>query len=70
MNKNQWLKDYGKRIENLNYTIQECIMIGFADGKLDLEEVMKLFRGCIVEIKNLQNQVESLKESLRNTNEK
>ena len=71
MSDNQWLKDYGKRIEDLNYNITECVMAGSADGKLDLEEVMKLFRGTVVEIKNLQSQVDALKEALilRNKNE-
>jgi hypothetical protein len=61
---NQWLKNYGERVEKINYTIQECIMSGSADGKLDLEEVMELFRGQVGEIKNLQSQVDSLKEAL------
>jgi len=71
MSDNQWLKDYGKRVEDLNYNIQECIMSGSADGKLDLEEVMELFRGTVAEIKNLQSQVDALKEALiiRNKNE-
>jgi len=68
MNENQWLKDYGKRVEDMNYTIQECIMSGFTDGKLDLEEVMELFRGTVAEIKNLQSQVNALKEALINKN--
>ena len=62
---NQWLKDYGKRIENMNYTLNECIMRGSSDGgNLNLEEVLQLFRGSIAEIKALQLQVETLKESL------
>ena len=65
MSDNQWLKDYGKRVEDLNYNIQECIMSGSADGKLDLEEVMELFRGTIAEIKNLQAKVDALSEALR-----
>jgi len=64
MSDNQWLKDYGKRVEDMNYTIQECVMAGSADGKLNLEEVMELFRGCVGEIRNLQMQVDSLKEAL------
>jgi hypothetical protein len=65
MSDNQWLKDYGKRVEDLNYTVQECIMAGSADGKLDLEEVMQMFRGSITEIKRLQQQVNSLTDALR-----
>ena len=68
MSENQWLKDYGKRVEDLNYNIQECIMSGSADGKLDLEEVMELFRGTVAEIRNLQSQVDALKEALINKN--
>ena len=66
MSDNQWLKDYGKRIEDLNYSIQECIMVGSADGKLNLEEVMELFRGTIAEIKSLQNKIDALSDALRN----
>ncbi len=66
MNENQWLKDYGKRVEDMNYTIQECIMSGFTDGKLDLEEVMELFRGTVAEIRSLQAKVDALSEALRN----
>jgi len=69
MSNNQWLKDYGKRIEDLNYTITECVMAGSADGKLDLEEVMELFRGTVAEIKSLQNKIDALSEALRNKNE-
>jgi len=70
MSDNQWLKDYGKRVEDMNYTIQECIMSGSADGKLNLEEVMELFRGTINEIKSLQEIINSLSDALRNINEK
>jgi len=66
MSENQWLKDYGKRVEDMNYTLQQCIMAGSADGKLNLEEVMELFRGTINEIKSLQEIVNSLSEALRN----
>ena len=69
MSNNQWLKDYGKRVEDMNYTIQECIMSGSADGKLNLEEVMELFRGTVAEIKSLQNKVDALSEALRNNND-
>ena len=69
MSENQWLKDYGKRVEDMNYTIQECIMSGSADGKLNLEEVMELFRGTINEIRSLQVKVNALSEALRNKNE-
>jgi hypothetical protein len=68
MSNNQWLKDYGKRVEDLNYTLAECSMSGFSDGKLDLEEVSQLFRGTIAEIKSLQQKVDSLSEALRNSN--
>ena len=66
MSNNQWLKDYGKRVEDLNYNIQECVMAGSADGKLNLEEVMELFRGTINEIKSLQEKVNALSDALRN----
>lgn len=69
MSDNQFLKDYGERIENLNYTIQECIMAGSADGKLNLEEVMELFRGNVAEIRSLQQKVDALSEALRGNNE-
>lgn len=68
MSDNQWLKDYGKRVEDMNYTLQECIMSGFTDGKLNLEEVMELFRGTVSEIKSLQEKVNALSEALRNKN--
>jgi Flp pilus assembly protein TadB len=70
MSNNQFLKDYGQRVEDMNYTLQECIMSGFTDGKLNLEEVMELFRGTIAEIKQLQEKVNALSEALRNNNEK
>ena len=66
MSENQWLKDYGKRVEDMNYAITECVMAGSADGKLDLEEVMELLRGTVAEIKNLQNKVDALSEALIN----
>jgi len=69
MSNNQWLKDYGKRVEDLNYNITECVMAGSADGKLDLEEVMELFRGTVAEIKSLQSKVDALSEALRNKND-
>jgi len=69
MSENQWLKDYGKRVEDINYIMQECIMSGSADGKLDLGEVMELFRGTIAEIKSLENRVHALSEALRKANE-
>lgn len=62
---NQWLKDYGERVEKLNYHIEECVAAGAADGRLDLNEVMTLFKGTVAEIKNLQNQVDALSEALR-----
>jgi hypothetical protein len=62
---NQFLHDYYDRIEKMNYTIQECVMAGSADGKLDLEEVMALFRGSVAEIKSLQQKVDSLSDALR-----
>jgi hypothetical protein len=68
MSDNQWLKDYGKRVEDMNYSIQECIMSGSADGKLNLEEVMELFRGTIAEIKSLQMKVDALTLALRGNN--
>jgi hypothetical protein len=70
MSNNQWLKDYGKRVEDMNYTIQECIMSGSADGKLNLEEVMELFRGTVNEIRGLQEKVNALSQALRNSNAK
>lgn len=66
MSDNNFLKAYGKRIEELNYNIQECIMAGSSEGKLDLEELMQMFRGCITEIKGLQQKVDSLSDALRN----
>lgn len=70
MNVNQWLKVYGKRIEDLNYSLQECAMSGFSDGKLNLQEVANLFKGAIDEIKSLQGKVDSLSEALRDNNGK
>lgn len=63
---NLWLKDYTQRIEKMNYTLEESIARGSFDTQLDLKEILTLFRGGINEIKNLQNQVDVLKQALGN----
>ncbi len=69
MGTNNWLKDYGKRLEQLNYTLEQSIQRGSFDTELNLKEVMSLFRGSVNEIKSLQSQVDVLKEALKKAKE-
>jgi len=66
MSDNNFLKSFGTRVEQLNFRLEESILRGSFDTELNLNEVLQLFRGTIAEIKNLQLQVDSLKEALRN----
>jgi len=69
-NNNSWLKSYGKRLEQINYMMEESILRGSFDTELNLNEILSLFRGSIGEIKSLQNQVDVLKEALQKLNKK
>lgn len=70
MTENGWIQSYRLRLENLNRTLQECVMKHTSDGFLDLNETIFLLRGSIQEIEKLHKQNEVLKNEnidLKNT---
>ena len=70
MAENGWIQSYRRRLENLNRTLQECVMKHTADGLLDLNETLFLLRGSIQEIEKIHKENEKLKNenlTLKNT---
>lgn len=70
MTENGWIQSYRLRLENLNRTLQECVMKNTSDGFLDLNETIFLLRGSVQEIEKLHKEKEVLKNEnidLKNT---
>jgi hypothetical protein len=70
MSENGWIQSYRRRIENLNRTLQECVMKNTSDGLLDLNETLFLLRGSVYEIEKIHKENEILKNDnlvLKNT---
>jgi hypothetical protein len=70
MAENGWIQSYRQRIENLNRTLQVCVMKHTSDGLLDLNETLFLLRGSVYEIEKIHKENEILKNEnlmLKNT---
>lgn len=70
MSENKWISAYKKRVENLNRTLQECVLKNSADGILNLNETLFILRGAVQEIESQHKEIIELKQitlNLKNT---
>ncbi len=62
MSENKWIAAYKTRLENLNRTIQECILRNTSEGILDLPEVNFILRGALLELETQHKEILELKK--------
>lgn len=69
-NENQWLLQYKRNIDNLVYQLQDYHLRGSYGGNIDLLAVIRLFKGAVIEIERLQEEVIKLKKDLKESKTK
>ena len=63
-NENAWLTTHGRRVNVVMSNIDRQIFKG-TDGELNLQEINTLFRGALLEINKLDDEIIDLKNQLK-----